>query len=88
METKENKNIYIKNNTEIDICDICGGTGASIGGGMMIHSMQKTKEGKGIRYKTTYYGDQNTPCKPCRKYIEHPLEDGAIECDFNLNPIK
>lgn len=70
------------------LCEKCGATDVMIsGGGLLIHSMQKTKNGGAIRYKTTYFANEDTPCKPCRKYVEHPLEDGAFECDYNLNPI-
>jgi len=68
-------------------CDKCGVTDCMVGGSMIIHSMQKTKEGKGIRYKTTFTADKNSPCSPCSRYVEHPLEDGAIECDYNLNDL-
>lgn len=63
------------------VCEICGITDVMIGGGMLIHKMQKTKDGKLIRYKTTYFADQDTPCHPCRRYVEHPLENGAVEHD-------
>lgn len=69
------------------LCDKCGITDCMIGGSMIVHAMQKTKEGKGIRYKTTYMADNDTPCNPCSCYVEHPLEEGAVECNSNLEPI-
>ena len=78
MENKDKALDVTKN------CDNCGTEFILGSGNMMIHSMQKDASGKGVAYKTTYLAGEQSPCRPCRKYSEKELDEGSVECDFNL----
>ena len=70
------------------LCDTCGTVDLFTAGCIMkINSMQKDKRGKATAYKTTYILKEGK-CNPCIKYIEKPLEEGNVECDYFLNEIK